>query len=71
MNSFDVHMLAPNHDHTSCSDENWGPNAYFNEMGYPRCTRCVLLHYLKHGEFPYNAEVEHTTIQFRVKNKSE
>jgi hypothetical protein len=61
-----VDEIAPNHDRTSCSDEDLHGNQYFNETGYPRCTRCALLHRIRTGEFPYGAKVDILTIKFNV-----
>lgn len=39
-----IDMLAPQHDRTSCTDEHtFLENAYKNDMGYPRCTRCYFM----------------------------
>ena len=39
-----IDILAPRHDRTSCTDEDiFLENAYPNDMGYPRCTRCYLM----------------------------
>ena len=48
-----VNELAPEHQRTSCSDENLNGNQYFNEMGYVRCVRCAFLHRLEVGEWPH------------------
>ena len=50
-----VNEVAPKHGRTSCKDEDLNGNQYFNEMGWPRCTRCVLLHRLREGKWPHNA----------------
>jgi chorismate mutase len=44
-----IDILTPEHERTSCSDENQS-NAYRNEMGYPRCARCYLLCRMEYGE---------------------
>jgi hypothetical protein len=59
-----INELAPEHDRTSCSDDNLNGNQYFNECGYPRCARCALLHRLNTGEFPYGVHVSRLTIRF-------
>lgn len=47
----DVNELVPNHDRTSCSDENLA-NAYPNNMGYVRCVRCAFLYRVRNGYWP-------------------
>lgn len=64
-----INKISPKHNRTSCDDENSNGNEYFNEMGYPRCTRCTLLYYLRNGEFPHNVTVEHTTVQYKQTKK--
>lgn len=61
-----VDVLAPNHGRTSCSDEESNGNEYFNEMGFPRCVRCALLHYVQNGEWPHGASVSEISIRFAV-----
>ena len=51
-----VNEIAPEHSRTSCSDDHSGGNEYFNESGYPRCTRCAFLYRLKNGSWLYNAK---------------
>lgn len=49
-----VEFLAPEHNRTSCSDENSNGNEFANEHGYPRCTRCALRALVaNHGKDPY------------------
>lgn len=51
-----INLLIPKHDRTSCSDTDWEANAYANEQGYPRCSRCALLYKIHTGKFPYDAQ---------------
>ena len=60
MNMDIVNELAPKHGRTSCSDEAWITNAYYNreyEFGSPRCTRCAMIYRVKMGSWPYDAKV--------------
>lgn len=51
-----INVIAPTHQRTTCDPSNgWEKNAFFNEMGYSRCVRCALLHYVEQEEFPYGA----------------
>lgn len=60
-----VNLLAPEHGRTSCTDLESNGNEYFNEFGYPRCTRCALLYYVVHGEWPHGVQVNFTQIKFK------
>ena len=59
-----VDEIAPRHDRTSCSDADFNGNQYFNELGYPRCTRCALLYRLENGKWPHGAVVKSSGILF-------
>lgn len=59
-----IDAIAPKHNRTSCSDEDSSGNEYFNEFGYPRCPRCALLYWEKHGEFPYGVSADIESIKF-------
>jgi hypothetical protein len=61
-----INEIAPEHDRTSCSDENLNGNQYFNESGAPRCTRCAFLHRVRTGEFPHGVRVRRISILFVV-----
>ena len=58
-----INEVAPEHGRTSCSDADWNGNQYFNEMGYPRCVRCCLLHRLAHGRWPHDAQFRVTGLR--------
>jgi hypothetical protein len=60
-----ANILVPEHQRTSCSDENSNGNEYFNEFGYPRCCRCALLYLAKNGHWPYHAEIHSLDTTFR------
>ena len=59
-----VDKIVPEHDRTSCSDEDWHCNEYANDMGYPRCTRCAFLYFLKYEEFPYDTDIKSVVIRY-------
>lgn len=63
-----VDEIAPEHQRTSCSDEDSRGNEYFNEAGYPRCVRCAFLHRLANGEWPHGARF--TVVGMVVKQRS-
>ena len=65
-----VNELAPEHQRTSCSDEDSGGNQYFNEMGYVRCERCAFLHRLREGEWPHGAEPHIGSLQMETPARS-
>ena len=50
-----IDEIAPQHQRTTCSDGDSHGNEYSNEFGAPRCTRCCLIHRLRHGEWPNGA----------------
>lgn len=52
-----VNEIAPNHDRTTCKNDTWNTNAFFNEMGFSRCVRCALLYRLDNDEFPYGSKM--------------
>ena len=52
-----INEIAPEHDRTTCKNDTWNRNAYFNEMGYSRCVRCALLYRIDNDGFPYNAKM--------------
>lgn len=56
-------LLDLKHTRTSCSDEESNGNEFPNSGGHPRCTRCLLLYYKKHGRFPYHARVNQVDFQ--------
>jgi len=60
-----ANVLVPEHQRTSCSDEDSHGNEYFNEYGYPRCCRCALLYLAKNGHWPYHAELSSLDTTFR------
>lgn len=49
---------------THCTDEQSNGNEYFNEFGFPRCSRCALLYRLKNGAFPYGVRVDNVVLRF-------
>jgi hypothetical protein len=50
-----IGQLLPEHDRTSCNDDNSNGNEFFNEFGAPRCRRCAVLHFVRNGEWPNGA----------------
>lgn len=66
-----INLLTPKHERTSCSDEKTNGNEYFNEMGYPRCSRCLLLHLKEYGELPHGAEMESVVFQLDPKTSKD
>lgn len=62
--SLEINEIAPKHDRTSCIDDSLSSgNHYFNELGYPRCARCVLLYREKYGHWPHDAKVDYVSIK--------
>lgn len=50
----DVNELVPEHDRTSCSDDNSNGNEYPRpSTGYVRCVRCAFLYRVRNGHWPY------------------
>lgn len=66
----DINELAPNHDRTSCSDQDLNGNQYFNEMGYVRCVRCAFLHRLREGEWPHGGEPVLGSLQIEAARRN-
>ena len=52
-----INEIAPKHTRTTCKDDTWNTNAYFNDAGFSRCIRCALLYRVDVGEFPYGSKM--------------
>lgn len=63
-----MNVMVPEHDRTQCSDDN-PINAYANDKGVHRCTRCILIQSII-GGFPkslkFDVVVTDKTITDRI-----
>jgi hypothetical protein len=60
-----IDLIAPQHDRTSCNDNELG-NGFYSNSGNTRCGRCSLLQILKEGRLPFS----HTgRINFDIDDK--
>jgi hypothetical protein len=60
-----INIIAPEHERTSCSDEDLN-NGFYSNDNNTRCGRCTLLEILKKGKLPNS----HTgLIIFNIDNK--
>jgi len=54
---FMLDNMVTDHSRTSCSDEK-AVNGYGSSSGnYPRCNRCLLLHFVRDGFVPSDEEI--------------
>lgn len=50
-------LVSPEHDRTTCSDDDSLGNEFPNEFGFARCVRCALIVALTHGCPPVYADL--------------
>ena len=64
-----INAIVPEHDRTSCSDDNI-ENGFYSSTEHTRCSRCTMLQTLKQGKMPKShTSYLSTTINTKLSKK--